>query len=239
MLRKNFSLWMILLALGCMVFACKKDKMDPHQLSSKAVKLWMIPSAGNETINLDAPYIINGQVVNFSFLKFYVSNIQVKDDSGNLLLDNGGNPILVNTDGQSFNLGTITGNHVHELLFDVGLDSLTNHQDPITALAPMNDVEMHWNWNPSAGYKFFRMEGIVDGEAFQSHAASDLMYHPGLSLSLHDVDTSGPEINIVIRVDLAQMLAGIPLPATVNHGDTDFNLSYMNSLGNGTSFNLQ
>jgi hypothetical protein len=220
------------------LFACKKDKEVPVS-TAKTIYLTVIPTLGTEIISLDTPYDINGQLVEFSFFKFYLSNIEVRDDAGNVIVHNNGFPILVNTEGIPVNLGLAEVDHIHNLLFSIGLDSLTNHQDPIAAPSPMNDVEMHWNWNPGAGYKFFRMDGTVDTQFFESHAATDLLFQEGIVLSVHDVSASGTEIEIVMYMDLSIALDGLILPAGGEHGDTNFNVAYMNKLGTAEPFTIE
>jgi hypothetical protein len=232
--RTSLALFTALVVL----VACKKDKEDSIS-TSKTVFLTVIPTLGTETLALDTPYEINGQLVEFSFFKFYLSNVEVRDDEGNVIVHNNGFPILVSTEGIPKNIGSAEIEVLHNLYFDVGLDSLTNHQDPITATTPMNDVEMHWNWNPGAGYKFFRMDGTVDTQFFESHAATDLLFQEGIGLSVHDVSTSGTEIEIVMYMDLSNALDGILIPAGGEHGDTNFNISYMNKLGTAEPFTIE
>lgn len=45
--------------------------------------------------------------------------------------------------------------------FTVGVPFALNHQDPLTASAPLGDPDMHWHWR--GGYKFLRA-GVTDGD---------------------------------------------------------------------------
>lgn len=48
------------------------------------------------------------------------------------------------------------------LEFSVGVPFASNHQDPLSAAAPLDDSAMHWHWR--SGYKFMRA-GLDTGEA--------------------------------------------------------------------------
>ena len=57
--------------------------------------------------------------------------------------------------------GSLPQNHYHLLKFTLGVPFAQNHQDATTALAPLNNSGMWWNWN--GGYKFMRIDGNTTG----------------------------------------------------------------------------
>ncbi len=57
--------------------------------------------------------------------------------------------------------GSLPQNHYHLLKFTLGVPFAQNHQDATTALAPLNNSGMWWNWN--GGYKFIRIDGNTTG----------------------------------------------------------------------------
>lgn len=61
--------------------------------------------------------------------------------------------------------GTYTG-----VEFTVGVPFTLNHQNPITAAAPLDDSAMHWHWR--SGYKFMRAAIDVDGQTSVFHLGS-------------------------------------------------------------------
>lgn len=233
-------------SLLCMLFlfsltTCKKENNEPEHTDSTAknVVLKVLPTVNGEEVALGTDYTINGQTVNFDFFKVYLSGIEMLNDAQTVLADNGGNAVLggVGVDGTV--IGTTTEEHFHALLFNVGIDSTTNAQDPVTAAAPLNDVEMVWGWNPGAGYKFLRMEGMVDGQAFASHAATDALFQEGVAVDLHDISAAGDTIQITLHLELNNMLEGMTITSGGNHGPTQFNTQYMNKLGTGTPFHAE
>jgi hypothetical protein len=234
---------MAMIAALTLTTGCEKDDEetptpDPAP-TAKSVNLLVRPVVGDQVLQLNTDYIINGQTVNFDFFKIYLSGISVTDDAGTVLADNDGKPVLVSTEQTVINIGTTDEDHMHMIGFDIGLDDVTNHEDPITAEGVLNDTEMHWGWNPMAGYKFVRMDYNLGADFYESHAATDALFREGVMLSIHDVDTAGETINIVVNLDLATMLESNLLPAITNHGGTPFNTAYMDALGSGLPFLVQ
>ncbi|MGB1031446.1 MAG: MbnP family protein, partial [Flavobacteriales bacterium] len=70
--------------------------------------------------------------------------------------------------------------HAHEIHMALGIDSLSNFNDPAISEAPLNDFTMHWSWN--TGYKFVKIEGEHDAdmdgtfESFSIHVATAALY---------------------------------------------------------------
>lgn len=56
------------------------------------------------------------------------------------------------------------------LRFVLGVPFASNHQDAAVAASPLNVTAMFWNWN--GGYKFARIDGNTDGNAFRFHLGS-------------------------------------------------------------------
>jgi hypothetical protein len=245
---KNFKyLAMAMIAAAVLFTACDKDddNNDPAPTTTdKNVVLVVKPTIGNQVIALNTDYDINGQTVNFDRLKFYLSNIELMDDAGNVLADNGGIPVLVSTDGAAVTIGATDAEHFHMLRFGAGVDSLANTGSPITNPFPLDDVEMHWNWNPGGGYKSFVMEGSVDSNGFVTHAAagaefSNVIYQDGIMVDAHGLSAAGNDIQIEMRVDIAEMLEGLTIPAGPSMGTAPLNRSYMEKLGTGSPFTIE
>ncbi len=243
---------MAMLAIGMTFSACDKDDDDDNNSNptpiAKNVVMVVKPMVGNDAVELNTPYDINGQVVNFSKLKFYLSNLELMDDAGTVLADNDELPILVNTEQSEVIIGTTDASHLHMLTFGAGVDSTANAGSPMTNPFPLDDLDMHWNWNPGGGYKSFVMEGTVDGENFVSHAAapdvqSNVIYQEDIIVDLHSVSTTGDDIRIQLQLDLSDMLDGITIPAqssgTPSMGTSQFTQGYMSKLGTGSPFSAE
>lgn len=240
---KLLKLPVIALLASVFIFAgCEKDDDpvdDDPTTTSKEITLVVKPMMGDEPLQLNMEYDMNGTTISFEFFKFYLSGIELTDDAGTLLADNEGKPILASTEQTEVVIGSTDANHMHMLQFDLGLDSLTNHQDPITAEGNLNDVQMHWNWNPIGGYKFTRFDYSFNGDPQESHAATDAMYREDVEVSVHDVSTSDDHIHIILEVDFEAVFTAVPLPNVTNHGPTAYNTSYMDILGSGSPFSVE
>lgn len=211
--------------------ACKKDPKTPPapagagEVGTGTVRLSFSFVNGQDPFDINGTYHDGaGHAVRFSTLKFYVSNIHLSDDAGNSvghfdqawLVDGAGS-------GEPFTLGTIPAAHVHEAHFHLGLDSAVNHADPLTAAYPLNVPDMHWSWNPTAGYKFLNMEGKVDGNGdgdlddpedvvFTYHCATDALLR-STHLHIHANVNAGATATMEATVDVAVLLSGLDLLA--------------------------
>lgn len=238
---------MAMIAGGMMFTACDKDDDDNDpdpEPTGKDVMVVVKPMVGDDAIQLNTTYDINGQMVSFEKLKFYLSNFELIDDAGTVLADNDGLPILADTEQNGVVIGTTDASHLHMLMFGAGVDSTANAGSPMTNPFPLDDVDMHWNWNPAGGYKSFVMEGTVDGQDFVTHAAapgaqSNVIYQDGIAVDLHTVSTAGDHIHIEVQVDLADMLDGLTIPAGPSMGTAPLNQSYMTKLGTGSPFSVE
>lgn len=67
-------------------------------------------------------------------------------------------------------VGTIANGQYDALRFTLGVPFELNHQNPLTAKAPLNESSMHWHWQ--SGYKFVRAEFTYDGQPRRMHLGS-------------------------------------------------------------------
>lgn len=165
-----------------------------------------------------------GRAVQFTAIKFYISNIGLVDDGGAEVASFPDTYLLLDaaTPEVSYTLGQVTGAHIHEAYFNLGLDSATNHADPTLAAAPLNDPNMHWAWNPAAGYKFLLVEGRVDDDGdgvvdmsdptFTYHCATDDLL-TGDVLDFHADITAGATLSKHVEVQVDVLMTGIDAAA--------------------------
>jgi len=185
-MKKITSITTLLLLSILTITSCKKtvDPVEPdpvvevkNNISLHFMNKWGM----DDDFAYNTVYDINGVNVQFTDLRFYLSNFELHDDADNEVAIEG-KVLLIDAGSTGHQeLGEISKdfNHIHEMHFLFGLDTINNHIDPITASAPLNDASMHWGWAPEEGYKFMLIEGKsdVDGdgnyENFAIHLATD------------------------------------------------------------------
>jgi hypothetical protein len=149
------------------ITGCKEDS-DPltpapdAELHDIAIRFY--PKFGSSALAFNKKYLnAGGDSVQFTVLKFYLSEISLIDTTGKYIpmtglslvdfstLTNG--YVEVKTKGPD---GTYRG-----ITFSVGVPSSENHKDASTQAPPLGpNAGMYWAWNP--GYIFHKVEGKAD-----------------------------------------------------------------------------
>jgi hypothetical protein len=251
----NLSKLGLLAMIALSVTACKKDEEETPAPTptptptTGTVKLGFTFSHGTNPFNINSTYQDGaGNTIRFDKVKFYASNFHLSDDAGAEVGHFHDTFLLIDGAAASnvFTLGTVNPAHVHEVEFTLGLDAETNHADPTVAEAPLNIPEMHWSWNPTAGYKFLNMEGHVDlngdGDVddaedgtFTYHCATDAMARTAMVDAHMDV-VAGGTVTIQAQVNMAVVLQSVNLAAnSVAMGGGPNNAAAMNALVNAIS----
>lgn len=158
-----------------------------------------------------------GYVFNVTRLEYYVSEIMLIHDGGQVtpVTDR---YLLVDPDKRNeFELGSFQINDLEKIQFSVGVDSAHNHLDPAGypvehPLAP-KDPSMHWGW--FSGYRFIALEGRTGDHpdslayGYQIHTIADANYR---TITLDVVEEiSGSDMTVHIEADYMQMLKDIDL----------------------------
>jgi hypothetical protein len=217
--------FILALAIVATMAGCKKEEEEVPTTADKLnVYLNHIWIDGPFVYNQE--YTVGGIPVKFQDFRYFLSNFEVHDDDGNeqefdliILADASSN------DG--YTLGDLTHSHVHEMYAALGLDEETNHQDPTAAAAPLDDITMHWFWEPEQGYKFIRIEGEADAdmdgtfEPFSVHAATDELYR-SMDWMIHET-AAGGKLNVNVTVDLYKFLQNVDFSQALSgtHGSSD------------------
>lgn len=218
------------LALSAVISGCKKDDDIPedahvHQHGTILLSYTFV----NDTLpfTLDSTVTDSlGRKVRFDVVKFYSSGFLLQDDAHVTVADFTTKYILADAAqaSNSFTLGEMEAGHSHSLMFDLGIDSLTNHADPTVASAPLNDPTMHWSWNPAAGYKFLALEGRVDanGDGVVDASDPEFTYHCAMdqlrtttSVHAHNDLETGETFTIAIKVNMGTLLAGVDVASNL------------------------
>lgn len=238
----------VLAGMALVLTACKKDEEPPTPptgggSTTGTVGLSFTFTHGDDPFDMATTYHDGaGNAVRFNTLKFYVSNIHLSDDTGGEVAHFADTYLLVDAGAENnFTLGTIAPAHVHEAHLHIGLESAVNHADPLTAEYPLNVPDMHWSWNPSAGYKFLLMEGKVDGNAdgdFDDAEDLDVGYHCATDAMLRETHVhihanvaAGSTVTMAAKVDVGTLISGLDfLASPMAHGGGANNAIAMDSL---------
>jgi len=233
------------LGLILVVMACNEDDetvQSPINPNPQPLQLVIGASIDDSALTYNTTYAnIAGTTLQFTRVAFYMSEFSfqrgddesVSSDSATVLLKDG-------DFSESYILAEVPNEGFNELSFFVGLPNAINHADPTLASAPLDDPSLHWNWNPSLGYLFARIEGRYDSntdgvitnadDQFQYHAATNNLY-TRVSLNIASAPTEseiyGP---VLISLDMRMLFNGINIPqSSISHGATDENIQMMNN----------
>lgn len=222
---KTYIYSILTLMLGISILSsCKKDKdeNDEPVESGTFLKMDLYHSWSDADFAYDAVYDVNGTLVKFTEIRYYLSNFVGMSDDMTTMTDFGQYLLIDAGVGGVQDLGRSELAHLHMLNFHVGLDEETNHQDPTIADEPLNDPLMHWGWNPAGGYKFIKIEGERDRlgngnyEPFSIHVATDPMLR-SISKMVHE-DISGSNKTISGTVDIMKWFEHVDLSPEVLEG---------------------
>ncbi|MDF1866393.1 MAG: hypothetical protein P1U70_16275 [Saprospiraceae bacterium] len=172
-------------------------------------------------------YDINGTAVTFTQTKFYVGGIEFTSDKGDVNAVDGLH-ILVDPATNGYAITELDAGNYSTLSFFLGVGLEENNQseldftnrpsdDPLAA----QDPSMNWPWG--AGYKFVRVDGLVDLDGdgtpetkMEFHLGDpdptdqDPRFRKDLEFTLLNDMASGDN-TINFNIDLAQLFIGIDL----------------------------
>jgi hypothetical protein len=235
------------LALTALIAGCTKDDPaaeDTHVHHHGTIKVSYTFVNDTLPFSLDSTVTDSlGRKVRFNVARFLTSGYILQDDAHLTVGDYRTSYILADAAvaNNSFELGEMEAGHSHSLMFDLGLDSATNHSDPtLYTTAPLNDPTMHWSWNPAAGYKFLALEGRVDANgdgvvdatdpAFTYHCATDVL-RTTAAVDAHNDLAEGETFTIAMTVDMATLLSGVDVAGNLTAmGATPVNQRLMQNL---------
>jgi hypothetical protein len=212
--------FLLLIPAGLFLFSsCKKDNNSPTASGVELLIHLRHVAMGAGLAGKDALEDSSGTLLRFSKLQYYLSGFRLETENpmetyalpGAVYLvkglDNGGETTIT--------LKGIPGRVYKNLVFHIGLDSITNRSRGGTgALDPGNG--MYWSW--SGEYKFMVLEGNYQAGdsagAFLFHLTGQPCYR---SFRIPLLDTAGKELDIreggEIRLDAEiSALFGAPHP---------------------------
>ncbi len=201
----------------------KADNNDGScEYAMGTVMMHFHPKWGDDPFTYGTDYTLDdGRMINFSIVRFYMSQFVLTDDAGNTTnLEDTYRQFAVGT--EMYSLGSVnTGNYTN-LRFTIGIDQETNTSDP--TLWPSDNVLSidyptfdHWNWN--MGYVFMKVEGSVDGSTPMSGSTdSTMIYHIGTENFARTIDipttvslVEGGTAMFHIDVDVKDIFTGLDM----------------------------
>jgi hypothetical protein len=191
---------LLMLGLAFGLTACDDDDNDEPTAGDGNVTLEVRSTWQNQPVDASDTLALDGRALTLNKAGFVLSNFELIRDDGavaqldtfafvDAIITEQGN--VVSNPTQAFTLGSVPEGNYTGLRFHIGLDSVRNHDARVTdgfpnePDHPMNRPDMHWGWNPQAGYKFINIQGAVDttangnGQAaglIEFHVASDPLY---------------------------------------------------------------
>jgi hypothetical protein len=193
------------------------DAEDEGDCTYPVLRLHIHQMVGNNDLALNTNYTINGTVVQFETVNFYLDEIALMDMDMNMS-DRLDTTILVKVGTMDYELGTITTGHKHMLMFNLGVDSVDNHADPalLDTSHPLSyqSPSMHWSWDN--GYIFLRIDGQVDTDGddvvdapMVFHIGNDNYLVPVTLMSHSEAETEDFEIRL--DFDVVRLFEGVDL----------------------------
>jgi len=213
-MKNVFYVLFSIVSFGLILISCSDDDGDSAQNISVDLNVQM--RVGAETLTEGNIYNFNGTTFQVDVARFYLGNISL---SGNNTFEDD-TYYVVSENNRSFNLGELEeGNYTFS--YGIGIDAENNDQttddftsrptgDPLAVQEP----EMHWNW--MSGYKFLRIDGIVDTDG-DGQVDTPIWFHLGTdaffsTLTGNDqINLTAEDNDITIRFDLDRLLEGIEI----------------------------
>jgi len=164
--------------------SCKKDKEVEGSFGKVTMQfdhVWGNTDGSSATpqefvYNKDFIHDATKETISFSKVKYYVSNVKLKNTSGEWVSEPNSYHLIEAADGvmPSFTVDSVPVADYLELQYFIGVDSLKNVSGAQTGdLSTANN--MFWSWN--SGYIFFKIEG--KSSAVPAPNGPDFLYHVG------------------------------------------------------------
>jgi hypothetical protein len=215
---------------------------DPAIDPISDVSLQLYHMHGASTFSLGTDYSDDfGNTYQFTRAQLYLSSPTYMDDAMNVIATPAAYA-LVDPNTTTYDFGTVpSGETVHTLSINVGVDSTLNAADPAVSgvtypALNYQTPSIHWNWN--SGYIFIAIEGKVDldasgtydaGETFIMHVGSNQFLAENSGLMSQFDPVAGVAQTIAMDLDWSKLLTGIDL-ATQNSTHTMDNMPLATSV---------
>ena len=160
--------------LAAVVFLCLQCAVLNSQ-NKNEIKVVFQPFFGSYPLILDSTYVFENGQIEFSTLKFYISNLQFLKNEKIVFKESNSFHLFdaSNIKSQNFTFTIPKGLLFTELNFNFGIDSLTNISGAMGGdLDPTKG--MYWTWQ--SGYVNFKIEGT---SSLCNNKRQEFQYHLG------------------------------------------------------------
>jgi hypothetical protein len=166
-----------------MVSSCKKDENHDDLKGSGPITFEFESRAGSAPLAFGTNYVTaNGDTVNFSTFKYYLSNfVLVKSDGTEYVVPQDSCYHLVDHSveaSKSLTLNNIPAGEYTGIKYMIGVDSLRNTMDVSKRTGDLDPAgvgaDMYWSWN--SGYIFYKIEGTSPQS---TETGNIFMFHVG------------------------------------------------------------
>lgn len=233
--------FLLLVAISSLVLSCGDSSTSQvEETNFTAIKMNMNHVFGDSDVIVDESIHVNssGNRIKFAKLHYLLTGFElIKTDGESIKLDSVSAYINLGDDLTSFVIEDIPTGKYSELRFILGVDSITNHQNPNTfpAKSPLNPIinNLYWDWVD--GFIFCSVEGYHYGE--QNNLLGAFAYHIGKDENIMNIQIDkefsieeGKELDLIF--DLSAYFESPHLinitensPITHSNKDVDFGLS--------------
>ncbi len=183
-----------------------------------------------------------GRLIRIDGLKFFIAQPWFEDDNGDTVADFPSKYLLFDlaSAGSIQTIGEVDA-HLHALHCGLGVDSATNHIDPTTLGAPLNDPSMWWGW--ADFHKFLSLSGKYDSDNSGSIDNSDWEFnydcgfdtlYTGLEVHVHTDADMGGSVVIPLSLNIDTLMAGMNVALQPQvHVVNDISAGLMQRLASG------
>lgn len=181
----------IAIYFALILISCESNTTSSDPIKEKVtLRVTMNHIFGQDDVDPEISVHTNssGNEIKFSKLHYLMTNFVLVNSSGEEIVLDSSSAYINMADGRvSFELPNIPEDDYTELRFLLGVDSVTNHQDPNTfgASSPLNPIvnNLYWGWMD--GFIFCSVEGYhYKGGQLKGAFA----YHIGLDVNLMKIN---------------------------------------------------
>jgi len=222
--------------------------------SQKEIYIHFSPTVNNSSFSLNTDYSgIDGKAFNLIHFKYYISDISLTHDGGNVtsFLDSS-HIYLIDHDNYTIHLGNHNITSIESIDFTMGVPSRyntisgANSQDistyPSSHALSFQSPSMYWGW--STGYMHMIVGGTVDTDnngtpetTFELHNLGNQNQQTISQMNVIQTNSNANEIGIYMLCNIEQWLKNINLGGVgMLHGETGENQAVLQNVSNEPVF---